>query len=70
MSESSTVDLVIVGAGAAGLGAARTSQDSGLSFVVLEAMDRIGGRADTDHSTFVCPGISVAIGCILPISIQ
>ncbi len=45
-------DVAIVGAGAAGLGAAREAQERGLSYVVLEAMDRIGGRAHTDTSTF------------------
>ena len=36
---------MIVGAGAAGLAAAATLHDAGRSFVVLEARDRIGGRA-------------------------
>jgi monoamine oxidase len=52
---SSSVDLVVVGAGTAGLAAARTAQELGLSFVVFEAMDRIGGRAHTDHQTFGVP---------------
>lgn len=50
-SESSpdVVDVVIVGAGAAGLGAARTLLDAGVkSFVVLEARARIGGRIHTE----------------------
>jgi monoamine oxidase len=41
-------DLVVVGAGAAGLAAARTALASGLTVVVLEAKSRIGGRAHTD----------------------
>lgn len=45
-------DVAIVGAGAAGLGAAREARDRGLSYVVLEAMDRIGGRAHTESTTF------------------
>ena len=48
-------DVAIVGAGAAGLGAAREARERGLSFVVLEAMDRIGGRAHTDTATFGHP---------------
>ena len=43
-------DIVVIGAGAAGLGAARRLAGTGLSVVVLEARDRIGGRAHTiDH---------------------
>lgn len=42
-----SVDVAVVGAGAAGLAAARALVDRGLSVVVLEAKDRIGGRAWT-----------------------
>jgi monoamine oxidase len=48
-------DLVIVGAGAAGLAAARVALACGLTVVVLEAKDRIGGRAHTDRTTFGVP---------------
>lgn len=43
------VDVVIVGAGAAGIGAGRVLQAQGVSFVILEASQRIGGRAFTDR---------------------
>ena len=49
---SSRVDVVIVGAGAAGLSAAMSARSRGLSFALLEASSRIGGRAftrDFDH---------------------
>jgi hypothetical protein len=39
--------VLVVGAGFAGLGAARTLADAGVKVVVLEARDRIGGRAHT-----------------------
>jgi len=48
-------DLVVVGAGAAGLAAARTALACGLTVAVLEAKDRIGGRAHTDPTTFGVP---------------
>lgn len=49
------VDVVVVGAGAAGLAAARELLTAGKRVVVLEARARIGGRAHTDHATFDVP---------------
>lgn len=54
------VDLIVVGAGAAGLGAARRAAELGLSVRVLEARGRIGGRAWTETSTLGAP---VDLGC-------
>ncbi|MEZ5922837.1 MAG: NAD(P)/FAD-dependent oxidoreductase [Hyphomicrobiaceae bacterium] len=55
------VDVVVVGAGAAGLAAGRRLQQAGVSFRVLEARARSGGRAWTDTETF--PGIPFDRGC-------
>ena len=45
----SDVDVVVIGAGLAGLGAATALRDAGRSALVLEASDRIGGRAWTTY---------------------
>ena len=41
------IDLAIIGAGAAGIAAAREARARGLTSVILEASDRVGGRAYT-----------------------
>ncbi|WGS20902.1 MULTISPECIES: NAD(P)/FAD-dependent oxidoreductase [unclassified Bradyrhizobium] len=56
----STVDVAIIGAGAAGLGAAHALKDSGLSTIVLEARDRVGGRAYTIQAA---PDVVFDVGC-------
>jgi len=53
-------DVIVIGAGAAGIGAARKLAELKLSCVVVEAADRIGGRAYTDTTTF---GMPFDIGC-------
>ena len=46
---STDVDIIIVGGGAAGVGAARGLAGSGLSSMLLEATSRLGGRACTQE---------------------
>jgi monoamine oxidase len=53
--ETANPDVVVVGAGAAGLAAARSLLEADLSVVVFEAEDRIGGRAFTESETFGFP---------------
>jgi monoamine oxidase len=48
-------DLIIIGAGAAGIAAAHAARDAGIRAIVLEAQDRVGGRALTDYETFTQP---------------
>ncbi|MCY0094321.1 flavin monoamine oxidase family protein [Hoeflea ulvae] len=47
---SDDVDVIVIGAGVAGLAAARQLADLGYEVLVLEASDRIGGRLQTDWS--------------------
>lgn len=51
----SEYDVVVIGAGAAGIAATRALVEADRSVVCLEAMDRIGGRAHTDTEIFGVP---------------
>jgi monoamine oxidase len=46
---SGSQDVIIIGAGMAGLTAARALAEAGLKVLVIEAQDRIGGRIWTKH---------------------
>lgn len=56
--EASAEHVVVVGAGMAGLAAARRLVDAGMRVTVLEARDRIGGRVRTDTSL----GVPIDVG--------
>ncbi len=56
---TATPDVLIIGAGGAGLTAAKELIAKGVSVVVLEARDRIGGRAFTENSL----GVAWDHGC-------
>ena len=48
-------DIVVIGAGAAGIAAARRVQAANRKVVVVEADSRLGGRCWTDSSAFDVP---------------
>ncbi|WP_085908979.1 flavin monoamine oxidase family protein [Kiloniella majae] len=54
-SDMTNPDVIIIGAGIAGVTAARTLIQQGISVLVLEARNRIGGRAYTECETFGVP---------------
>lgn len=54
------IDVVIIGAGAAGLSAAKELARRGRSFKIVEGSHRIGGRA---YSEEISPGVWFDLGC-------
>jgi len=56
----SSCDLLIIGAGAAGIGAAHAAQSAQLDYIVVEASHRVGGRGLTEE---LAPGIPWDLGC-------
>jgi len=53
-------DVVVIGAGVAGLSTARELADAGQRVLVVEARDRIGGRMWTDRNSMSVP---IELGC-------
>lgn len=53
-------DAIVVGAGAAGLAAGRRLQEAGTAVLVLEARNRLGGRAWTQRTPL---GPAIDLGC-------
>ncbi|KAL4584229.1 hypothetical protein LXL04_008822 [Taraxacum kok-saghyz] len=64
-SETKGKKIIVIGAGPAGLTAARHLQRQGCHVTILEARGRIGGRVFTDHSSLSVPvdlGASIITG--------
>ena len=57
---SPQTDVIIIGAGSAGLSAAKELARQGISFIVVEASHRIGGRA---YSEEIAPDVWFDLGC-------
>ena len=57
---SSELDVIIIGAGASGLAAAKELVNLGLNYKLIEASHRIGGRA---YSEEIAPGVWFDLGC-------
>ena len=57
---SSETDVIIIGAGSAGLSAAKELTKQGLSYTLVEGSHRIGGRA---YSEEIAPGVWFDLGC-------
>jgi monoamine oxidase len=53
------VEVAVIGGGAAGIGAARRLADAGVKALILEARDRLGGRA----WTIAAGGFPIDLGC-------
>jgi monoamine oxidase len=60
LASSSDTEVVIIGAGAAGIAAGRRIMDARLHCVVVEARSRLGGRAWTVNHRSACP---IDLGC-------
>lgn len=59
-AQGAGTDVAVIGAGAAGIAVARQLKVAGLRVLVLEARDRVGGRAWTDSSSV---GVAWDRGC-------
>lgn len=59
----SGADAVIVGAGAAGIAAAHVLHDAGLDVLLVEAKDRIGGRAQSLGRSLAGGTATLDLGC-------
>lgn len=55
LGQARETDVIIIGAGAAGIAAARLVAEAGRSYALIEASGRVGGRAFTDTTIFGMP---------------
>lgn len=55
LGQASQPDVIVIGAGAAGIAAARKLAEAGVSYTLIEAASRVGGRAFTDTRLFDVP---------------
>lgn len=60
MALASQVDVAVIGAGAAGIGAARRLFNTGVDVLLIEARDRLGGRSRTIDAP---NGAAIDLGC-------
>jgi hypothetical protein len=63
-------DVLIIGAGAAGIAAGRRLLATNKKFAILEASDRMGGRCFTDTATFKLPYDRGACSIHLPAALR
>jgi len=61
-SAASEYDVVVIGAGAAGLSAAKKLASKGLNVVIIEARNRVGGRCYSSNVTANGKSVPVDLG--------
>jgi heterodisulfide reductase subunit A-like polyferredoxin len=61
-AEAMTADVIVIGAGMAGMGAAARLKKNGISVVVLEAGSAVGGRAKTTTIRSGSTNVNVDLG--------
>jgi len=55
LGQTGAPEVIVIGAGAAGIAAARKLAEAGVPYALLEAARRVGGRAYTDNAVFGVP---------------